>query len=114
MQLLDYDDIELLLGNENFNVSTPQRRRHSHIKQRLFQIAATDRKPFYSILTSAVTVLHTSGHAHFEIGPDNRTKNQALPGSLLETGFSLKYLLISFERRAKDLLQSDRACRVCK
>jgi hypothetical protein len=46
------------------------------------------------------------------MGPDDRAKDQALPGSLLQTGFGLEYGGISFERGAEDLLQSDRAGRV--
>src|SRR5206468_8071344 len=86
--------------------------RHSHVEQRLFQIAATHSKSFYSALAGPVTILNTCGDGHIEIGPDDGAKDQALPGSLLETGFGLEYGGISFERGAEDLLKSDRAGRV--
>ena len=59
-----------------------------------------------------MAILNTCGDVHVEIGPDDGAKDQALPGSLLQTGFGLEYGGIFFERGAKDLLQSDRAGRV--
>ena len=56
--------------------------------------------------------MNTCGDEHVEIGPDDGAKNQALPGSLLQTGFGLEYGGIVVERGAKDLSQSDRAGRV--
>src|SRR5258708_35923921 len=87
----------------------PKRRRHRHVEQRLVQIAATRRKSLYSALAGPVAILNTCGDVHVEIGPDDGAKDQALPGSLLKTGFGLQYGGISFESRAEDLLQSDRA-----
>jgi hypothetical protein len=86
--------------------------RHSHVEQRLFQIAATHSKSFYSAFAGPVTILNTCGDAHVEIGPDDGPKDQALPGSLIETGFGFEYGRISFERDAEDLLQSDGAGRI--
>jgi hypothetical protein len=54
-----------------------------------------------------VAILKTCGDAYLKIGPDDGAKDQALPGSLLETGLGLEYGGISFERSAVDLLQSD-------
>ena len=59
-----------------------------------------------------MAILNTCGDEHVEIGPDDGAKDQALPGSLLETGFGLEYGGIVVERGAEDLLQSDRTGRV--
>ena len=59
-----------------------------------------------------MAILNTCGDEHVEIGPDDGAKDQALPGSLLQTGFGLEYGGIVVERGAEDLLQSDRAGRV--
>jgi hypothetical protein len=59
-----------------------------------------------------VAILKTGGEAQVEIGPDDGAKDQALPGSLLETGLGFEYRGIVVERGAKDLVQSDRASRV--
>jgi len=59
-----------------------------------------------------VAILKTGGEAQVEIGPDDGAKDQALPGSLLETGFGLEYGGIVVECGAENLLQSDRAGRV--
>jgi hypothetical protein len=58
-----------------------------------------------------VAILNTCGDVHVEIGPDDGAKDQALPGSLLQTGFGLEYRGIVVERGAEDLLQSDPAGR---
>ena len=38
-----------------------------------------------------MAILNTCGDVHVEIGPDDGAKDQALPGSLLQTGFGLEY-----------------------
>src|SRR6476659_7390611 len=86
--------------------------RHSHVEQRLFQIAATHSKSFYSALAGPVAILNTCGDVHLEIGPDDGAKDQALPGSLLQTGSGLEYGGIVVERGAENLSQSDRSVRV--
>jgi hypothetical protein len=55
-----------------------------------------------------VAILETSGDEHIEVGPGDGAKDQAFPGSLLETGFSLEYGGIVVERGAENLSQSDR------
>jgi hypothetical protein len=49
--------------------------RHSHVEQRLFQIAATHSESFCSTLAGAVTILKTCGDVHVEIGPDDGAKD---------------------------------------
>ena len=56
--------------------------------------------------------MNTCGDEHVEIGPDDGAKDQALPGSLFQTGFGLEYSGIVVECGAEDLSQSDRAGRV--
>src|SRR6266496_1760843 len=85
VQLLHYGDIQLLLSDENFDVSTPERRRQSHVEQSLCEPAASDEKAFYSAFTSAVTRLNTGRRAQFGVRPDDGTKNQPPPGRLLQT-----------------------------
>jgi hypothetical protein len=59
-----------------------------------------------------MAILKTCRNSDLETGPDDGAKDQALPGGLLETCFGLEYGGIVVQRRAKDLLQSDRAGRV--
>ncbi|KAG0505653.1 MAG: hypothetical protein Udaeo_09890 [Candidatus Udaeobacter sp.] len=59
-----------------------------------------------------MAILNTCGDEHVEIGPDDGAKDQALPGSLLQTGSGLEDGGIVVERGAEDLSQSDRAGRV--
>jgi hypothetical protein len=111
VQLFHDCDIQLLFRDQHFNVSTPKRRRYSHAKQYLIEGAANHAKSFDPILTGSVTILNSGWHACFEVGPDDGAKNQALPGSLLQTCPGLLDVRIFFQRRAQDLLQSDRADR---
>jgi hypothetical protein len=54
-----------------------------------------------------VAILNTCGDVHLEIGPDDGAKDQALPGSLLQTGSGLEYGGIFFERGLENVFQSD-------
>jgi hypothetical protein len=60
-----------------------------------------------------VTILKTCGDVHVEIGPDDGAKDQALPGSLLQTGFGLEYGGIPFERGLENVFQSDSVGGAC-
>jgi hypothetical protein len=103
VQLLDYSDIELLLSNQNFNISAPKRMPHTHIEQRLFQVRAAYGKSFYSALAGTMAILNTCGDAYFEIRPRDRAKYQTLSRGLLQAGFRLEDFGISVERRTEDL-----------
>jgi hypothetical protein len=87
----------LLLSDENFNVSTPERRRHSHVEQSLCKPAAPDEKALYSALTGPVTRLNASRRAQFGVRPHDGTKNQPLPRRLFKTRFRLLNRGIFFE-----------------
>jgi hypothetical protein len=85
MKLLYDRDIQLLLRDQNTDVSAPKRWRHTHIEQRLTEGATPHAKSLYSIFTSPVTGLNTGWYGKFDLRPDNRTENKPLPGRLLET-----------------------------
>src|SRR5438876_792548 len=51
----------------------------------------------------------TRRHAQLGMRPDDGTKNQPLAGCLFEAGLSLLDLWIFFQRRLKNVFQSDRA-----
>jgi len=59
-----------------------------------------------------VAILNTGRHVHLKIWPNNGAKDQALPGSSLQTRFSLKNGWVFVDRRSEHLLQSNRAGRV--
>src|SRR5213079_482065 len=107
VQLLHYGDIQLLLSDENFDVSTPERRRQSHVEQSLCEPAASDEKAFYSAFTSAVTRLNTGRRAQFGVRPDDGTKNQPPPGRLLQTELRFLDRGIFFARGLENVLQCD-------
>jgi hypothetical protein len=107
VQLLHYCDIQLLLSDENFNVSTPERRRHSHVEQSLCEPAAPDEKALYSALTGPVTRLNASRRAQFGVSPDDGTKNQPLPSRLFKTRFRFLDRGIFFECGLENAFQGN-------
>jgi hypothetical protein len=54
-----------------------------------------------------MTVLKTGWHAQFDMRPGYGTKNKALPGRLLETGFGFLDGRIVFQRGLKNTFQRD-------
>jgi len=79
VKLLHYCNIQLLLCNQDFDVSTSERRRHSYVEQSLRQGAAPQAEPFYSALTSPVADLNTgrviaSCNAHAQFPPASTLK----------------------------------------
>src|SRR6266853_5845186 len=109
MKLLYDRDIKLLLRDQNFNVSAPERWRHSHVEQSLREPATPDGKAFYSAFTSPVTGLDAGRHAHLGARPDNGAKNQPLPGGLLQTSFGFLDSGIFFQRHLENTFQSEGA-----
>jgi hypothetical protein len=95
------------LSDENFNVSTPERRRHSHVEQSLCEPAAPDEKAFYSAFTSPVTRLNASRRAQFDVRPDDGTKNQPLPSRLFKTRFRFLYRGIFLECGLENLFKGN-------
>jgi hypothetical protein len=114
VQLLYHRDIQLLLSDENFNVSTPERRRHSHVEQSLCKPAAPDEKAFYSAFTSPVTRLNASRRAQFGVRPDDGTKNQPLPSRLFKTRFRFLDCGIFFECGLENAFQGDSPSWLCE
>src|SRR6266853_2731225 len=105
MKLLYDRDIKLLLRDQNFNVSAPERWRHSHVEQSLREPATPDGKAFYSAFTSPVTGLDAGRHAHLGARPDNGAKNKPLPGGLLDIRFRFLNGRIFFQRGLKNGFQ---------
>jgi hypothetical protein len=85
VQLFHDGNIQLLLCNQDFDISAPERRRQPGVEQGLRQVAAPQGKAFYSALAGPVAALNTGRDAHFGAGPGHGTKNKALPSRLLET-----------------------------
>jgi hypothetical protein len=104
----------LLLSDENFDVSAPERRRHSHVEQSLCEPAAPDEKAFYSAFTGAVTGLNTGRRAEFGVRPDDGTKNQPLPGRLLKTRFRFLDRGIFFECGLENAFQGNGPSWLCE
>jgi hypothetical protein len=107
MQLLYHHDIQLLLSDESFNVSTPERRRHSHVEQSLCKPATPDEKALYSAFTGPVTRLNASRRAQFGVRPDDGTKNQPLPSRLFKTRFRFLNRGIFFECGLENLFKGN-------
>jgi hypothetical protein len=61
-----------------------------------------------------VATLNTRGHAQFCVRPNDRTKNQPLPGSLFQTRFRFLDGRVSVQCGLQDSLQSHRAGCVCE
>src|SRR4029077_4855277 len=94
--------------------SRPRDRRQTHVEKSLWDPAASEEKAFYSAFTSAGTRLNTGRCAQFGVGPDDGTKNQPLPGRLLQHRFRFLDGGIFFECGLENAVQRDCTGWPCK
>ncbi len=87
MQLLHDSNIQLLLRNQDFDISPPQRRWQTRVEQGLRQGAAPQGKAFYSAFTGAVAALNTGRDAQSARGQATERKTSRCPSCLFETRF---------------------------
>jgi hypothetical protein len=114
VQLLYESNIQLLLRNQNLNISSPHRSGQASVEQGLRQNAPSHGKAFSSAFAGTVATLNTGWHPQFCVRPNDRTKNQSLTGSLFQTRFRFLDGRVSFQCGLQDSLQSHRAGCVCE
>jgi hypothetical protein len=98
-------NVQLLLRNQRFHISTPERRRHGDIEQGLVESAAADAECFYPAFTGPMAVLKTGRHTQFRLRPGNGAKDKSLPSGLLQTGFRFLDRRIFFQCRLENCLE---------
>src|SRR5262249_17451685 len=113
MQLLHDSNVQLLLRNQNFDITTAHGSWQTGVEQGLCQRAASHRKAFYSVFACAVAGLNSGWHAQFSARPDYGTKNKPLPGGLLQTCFRFFDRWVFFHYGLQNSLQAHRANGVC-
>jgi hypothetical protein len=110
MKLLYDRDVKLLLRDQKFDISAPERWRHGCVKQGLGKETAYQGKPLDSALARPVAALDTGWHRHCHTGPYHGTKNKPLPGCLFEIRFRFLNGRIFFQRGLKNGFQRNGVC----
>src|SRR5438105_14972408 len=108
VKLLLDREIQLLLRDQDADVSATKGRWNRGIKQSLVERSANKSKKFRRSIPGAVAALNPAGHARFHVWPRDGTKNQPTPHSLFEIRFGALDRGIFFQRGVENAIERDR------